>query len=44
MTNDRHGNGAKGLRASHVLNYITKSEIELIKPSSAKTCIRNYCV
>lgn len=44
MTNDRHGNRAKGLKGSHALNYLTKSESELVKPSSAKICIRNYCL
>jgi len=40
MTNDRHGNRAKALKGSQALNYLTKSETELIKPSSAKE-IRN---
>lgn len=44
MTNDRHGNRAKRLKGSHALNYLTKSEAELIKPYSDKICIRNYCL
>jgi len=44
MINDRCGTGAKELKASHVFNYLTKSETELIKPSSAKMCIGNYWV
>lgn len=34
----------RALKGSHALNYLTKSETELIKPSSAKIGIRNYCV